>query len=1288
MAGDLNFTLRLNADGSAFVGTIQNAREEVEKLGKGASDAAGGGNALNTSMTSSVALGSLLSDTIKQVASKLVDFTGQAIAAGDRLSDMAAGTGRSISELQTLEVIALKGGGTLDGMVGILDRVARSMDKGGEDTGRFKNALDFFGISLTDSSGKAKSAETVAYDLAIAYRDSEKSASVAAAMQVLLGQGYEKAIPQLLGLIDKEKEVASLRKFGAIVSDDLAAASNRLSDTNVDVHSVMTALGNALAESVVPTLQALADWFIESATNGGVLEGAVKVLGLAFDVGVGVFNAFLSMLISLDTLVQIAGRSVGALAAVIANPGSFGTIWSEFKADVVDINTKANAALEDLWNGIDKVVKKSDDLNDRGPFSSKNKKAVEDYSDEIKNLANRLDGITNNEAKNYIRAQRDIAADQVAGKISTEEQTKAYLALAKRLDDAEAAHKKTAKATRDSKSDTVDLTGEIDKLKTELGNTANAMLGVETNTKNYDKAYSKLIDLQRSGKVITDNQKESYLNTARALDDAKVKLELYNKEVKAAKDYADAEQKAIDAAKDAITKKYDATAALIGKAEESNEKIREETVALGLNIPEQIAYAGWLEQERIMKADLDPLQRQRLLDLNAEHTALLLNKSAVQDNITAYKNFMAALEGGIKSFIDDWINGGWSNAWKNAWNKVLNWGLEVFSQWASKQIALSFTVGAGGGIPGLPGGGAAGSTGGGGGGGIFDSILGAGSKLIGGFGDLAFAAADFTQLLGQGVGIVDAFGMAASGAGLTLGSLVPVVGGVVAAGTMIYNWIKGKEGGPKEGGFATTGATPGIGGTDSSGIRWFTPNGSDAQMLEAVQSLDATFNSVLAAFGGSGSAVFAQGFSTDPKGTAPSNVHTGVWVGGSQVGNFENGNVGRSPEELQAELAEQGMRAVLAALQASALPAVVADYLASIDVSTATIEQIQAGLAHAAELYEPVKALTEQVKALPADMIEGLVQAIGVSPELDASIQEWADKATEWQAAQAKFNEAAAAFWEASGKVQDALDRDPKAEALNAFAAAHVTTFEKVGLAKDALIDLTTKYDGSTDMTNQLADATNAYRDAQVEAMVQIYAMRDALLGPEGLFSQTQHTLDWALMSKTEQTNWLINEAKATVDLLKTTTDPAQIEKFSQLINKDLTQAFNLMSPEEQKAQHDYLMGILNDAAGIVDTQLDAAEEIINDSTIAAGTTLGGVQTVLDAAGQKWNDAAQLFTDTGIDLKAAAADLKTAASDIKAASAPIATAATTMAGAATTMETAANTPVAVTVQYDPALSGP
>src|SRR5690606_7266422 len=114
-----------------------------------------------------------------------------------------------------------------------------------------------------------------------------------------------------------------------------------------------------------------------------------------------------------------------------------------------------------------------------------------------------------------------------------------------------------------------------------------------------------------------------------------------------------------------------------------------------------------------------------------------------------------------------------------------------------------------------------------------------------------------------------------------------------------------------------------------------------------------------------------------------------------------------------------------------------------------------------------------------------------------------------------------------------------------------------------------------------LADATNAYRDAQVEAMVQIYAMRDALLGPEGLFSQTQHTLDWALMSKTEQTNWLINEDKATVDLLKTTTDPAQIEKFSQLINKDLTQAFNLMSPEEQKAQHDYLMGILNDAAGI-----------------------------------------------------------------------------------------------------------
>lgn len=563
MAGDLNFSIRLSADGSAFVNGVRVAREELDKLQSSAGNAGGGQDKLTTAMTQGVAQGSLLTDVVKQIATKLVDFTVQAIAAGDRLNDLAIGTGREASELQALDVIARKNGGTLDGMLGILDRMARSMDKGGDDTGKFKTALDFFGVSLTDSSGKAKSAEQTAIDLAVAYRDSAKTADVSAAMQVLLGSKYRDLIPQMLGLVDKETELASLRKYGAEMTDDLKNASARLSDTQVDVQSVMTAMGNALATSVIPTLQAMADWFINSATNGGILEGAAKALGVAFEFGMAVIKSAVTVFILLDEQVQKAGRAVGALAAVIANPGSIGTIWADLKREVGEINDKANTTLKDMWNGIDKVDASAKPIRDRGLFDKgmkAGKKEVEDFSGEIKNLANRLDGITNKETKNYQRALREVEQALLDGKIVTNDQINAYLDLAKKTDAAEVSQRAQSKATRDAKRDTVDLTGEIAKLDAELQRTEDAMFGVETNTKHFDAAYNKLLGLLLDGKVISNDTINLYLNKARALDDAKKKTDDYNDTLKDLVEYGKAEEKAINDAKDAGWRLKQATA--------------------------------------------------------------------------------------------------------------------------------------------------------------------------------------------------------------------------------------------------------------------------------------------------------------------------------------------------------------------------------------------------------------------------------------------------------------------------------------------------------------------------------------------------------------------------------------------------------------------------------------------------------------------------------------------------------------------------------------------------------
>lgn len=1301
---DLEFSLRLTADGDAFVGTVRVAKQEVEALGEAArSKAAPGTDEFRKQMREAETTGKLLADAIIKTTQVILHFANESINLGDRMADLAIGTGRSIAELQAYGVIAEKSGSDTKTLLGTIDFVAKGMSKAGDETGKYARALDFFGVSMVDANGKAKSSEQLAYDLATAYTASEKTAYAQAAAQVALGSNYAAQIPSLLALADKEKELNSLREYGALVDDNLAAASDRYNDSLVDVNSVMTAMGNELARVLIPAMQGTVDWFITSSTQSGVLEGTLVALGLALDLLVFAFKSIMSMVIAFDASIQMAGKAVAAFVELLRRPSDATAIWASLKAEVAAIEETSNKALTSLWTNIEKADKAAGPLRDRGGFfggtTGKEAGAVVDLTEAIKKLESATTNVGTT-TKHYNRATEELNALQRAGKVVTNDQRDALLAAAKALDDAEQKQRGLGRAVKDGKAEVVDYTKAITDIDQKIAALTLKQYGLTSETENYDKAVAQINKDLRDHKRVTEDQVTALIEAARKLDTAAAAAKEYARQQK----YLTDEQKAYDEQEARSAKlraqKIEDIKKLIVASELQNQQIIEEIAQVGMSIPQQIAYNAELERQKILKSDLDPLNKQILLDLVSQREQLQLQKVAVTENAAAWQAMVSNLTTAVNGFITDVINGGWSNAFKNLWNNFKAWAIQALTEIAAKQVVLSITASLGLG--------ASGGANAGGLGGIFDSIVGGsgiggivkdlagglGSLLTGSLsvgtalGNLGTVLPTFTTLLEAGVGVTEAASAALAGMGASIGAVIPAIGAVVAAGTLIYNFVKSKEGGPKEGGFATTGAVPGIGGVDSTG-RWITPNTQDAAMVKAVNTLNTTFESILTSLGGSGSAVFAQGFSTDPRGTAPSNVHTGAWVNGTQVFDNPNGNVGRSPEELQQELATQGMRAILAALQSSELPSVVADYLATIDVSTATLDQIDAALAHARELYEPIKALTEQVKALPEAMAEGMVAAIGVSPEIDAQIAAWAAEVEAFEIELAAFKEASDAFFASAGKVQDALDRDPQAEAMNAWAQAHQTTFEKVGIAKDALAALLVEYDGSTTATDDLAIATNAYRDAQVQALSQVYALRDALLGPEGLFSQTQHTLDWALMSKSEQTRWLIDEAVRQVEILKTTTDPAQIEKLAQTINRDLTQAFSLMSPEEQQAQHDYLKGILENAKNVTETQLEASEQLITDAGTSSGNVITLAEQALTDAGQVWLDAGAKMDETADKLKAAADDLKAAAADAKAASTNNVAASNTMAAAATTMETAANTPVPVEVTVNlESISGP
>lgn len=266
------------------------------------------------------------------------------------------------------------------------------------------------------------------------------------------------------------------------------------------------------------------------------------------------------------------------------------------------------------------------------------------------------------------------------------------------------------------------------------------------------------------------------------------------------------------------------------------------------------------------------------------------------------------------------------------------------------------------------------------------------------------------QLTGLGTKIADGFSKAISGAtiGYAIGSAAAsmfgnqrnqqgmqiggTVGGIAGSfiggplgaviGSMIGSAIGSllkSGGGPKSGGFYASGATPGISGTDGSG-RWFTPTDQDMAVKRIVDATAKSYSELLRTLGGKGSASFALGFSTDPKGTAGNNVHSGVFMNGQQIYNNAQGDLGRDPEVLKAALETESKRALLAALQASDLPAYMAKIFKSVDVMTAdssTIDDLMNLAQGLKQVVDVMPAMADVFNSMDPDQIQGFVDAMG-----------------------------------------------------------------------------------------------------------------------------------------------------------------------------------------------------------------------------------------------------------------------------------------------------------------------
>jgi hypothetical protein len=440
---------------------------------------------------------------------------------------------------------------------------------------------------------------------------------------------------------------------------------------------------------------------------------------------------------------------------------------------------------------------------------------------------------------------------------------------------------------------------------------------------------------------------------------------------------------AIAPSTDAFVRAAEAMKSGTDSLNQQNEQLRQLNATFGLSEAAAIAFVASEQRKAVAASNVaDILKQQRLAAIDANETEKLiaLTNKGIEEQRRGWTELFDSITDRGARFITDFVEHG-SSAFRNLWEDFKHWAIEALAKIAAQKIVVSIAGALG--LGGVASNAAASVPN------PWSLLTGGGAPAAGLYGSFATSAAGqflgLSEVLAGPATAAGELSVGLTAAGVALGTMIPVVGLVVAA-LAFFGKDLFKSGGPKTQGSALTaydaaGAFTGLvpGGADIVGIT------GDNQELARAQDLGKTiangFYATLKQLGGTAGALdIGVGFSTDPQGDAPSFVHTIVRDAAGEIFRQFNDQVGRSDQALQGEIQNQAQRAILAALQASDLPDYLSGLLDTVNASTAPLEAITHVLETATAVANVVNTFGESFASLTTldpTKVTGFVDALG-----------------------------------------------------------------------------------------------------------------------------------------------------------------------------------------------------------------------------------------------------------------------------------------------------------------------
>lgn len=288
-------------------------------------------------------------------------FVKASIDAADALNDISKRTGVAATTIGGIGFAAQQAGGDVEGAA----QAFRAFNKViSEALGGNKEAIDNFsklGISLSDL--QKSTPDQLLIKTADAFASFADGAEKAAGATVFFGKGAA----SIVGVLDEggeslRKNIEYWQQYSG-VTDDLVRASDQFNDSLTKISLIQRSFGAYLASSLLPSMQALADYLLNAKNNSNAFERAaesvadvIKTLAKAAIVTGGAFKL-------MGDFIAAGAAQLSAVARLdFSSVFNIGKEWrSDFSAatssirellGVVDSASRRSSALSESVGGI------------------------------------------------------------------------------------------------------------------------------------------------------------------------------------------------------------------------------------------------------------------------------------------------------------------------------------------------------------------------------------------------------------------------------------------------------------------------------------------------------------------------------------------------------------------------------------------------------------------------------------------------------------------------------------------------------------------------------------------------------------------------------------------------------------------------------------------------------------------------------------------------------------------------------------------------------------------------